>query len=267
MTDITGSVTNQKAVDVSKRTCPVCDKEFEGKNNQRFCPPTEDDRKRSGPNTQPRSWCAKRYERHVSRGTPLKGQPPQPFTCRQCGKHCVQGKDGIGPNMTTYCSKRCKKAWHYEPRVPEFTARQRAARLKAKRAARDTAPRQWIMGTCRTCGDSFTAMRAASYMAHYCSKTCNAKQARTERRARKQKAWVEEVWRSVVFERDNWTCQLCGDPVDKSIKWPDTQCASLDHIIPLANGGDHSYENTQLAHFLCNSLKGDREGGSMMFAA
>jgi 5-methylcytosine-specific restriction endonuclease McrA len=33
---------------------------------------------------------------------------------------------------------------------------------------------------------------------------------------------------------------------------------TVDHIIPLARGGSHTWDNVQLAHHLCNSLKGDR---------
>lgn len=72
---------------------------------------------------------------------------------------------------------------------------------------------------------------------------------------------------TALFERDNWTCQLCGDAVNPSLKYPDPMAATIDHIVPLVDGGEHSYANTQLAHALCNSLKGDRETGSMMFAA
>ncbi len=249
------------------RECVVCDREFvPTTGNMVTCPPTDNDRARVGPNTQARSWCRRRRERHFQRGTPLKGQPPQPFNCDQCGKE-VEPTHGHAERR--FCSidcktTACKREWNENNRV---SPRVKAARLKQRRAMNPGTSRQWINGTCRTCGKNFTAIRAASYMAHYCSKTCNAKRARTERRARKRKAWVEEVWRSVVFERDGWICQLCGDPVDPETEWPDTQCASLDHITPLAQGGDHSYTNTQLAHHLCNSLKGDRESGSMMFAA
>ncbi len=33
---------------------------------------------------------------------------------------------------------------------------------------------------------------------------------------------------------------------------------TIDHIIPLSQGGEHSYKNTQLACFECNCKKGDR---------
>jgi hypothetical protein len=64
--------------------------------------------------------------------------------------------------------------------------------------------------------------------------------------------------RSDVFERDGWICQLCHEPVDPEIKHPARRSVSLDHIIPLARGGDHVYENAQTAHLSCNQEKGGR---------
>lgn len=59
-----------------------------------------------------------------------------------------------------------------------------------------------------------------------------------------------------VFERDNWTCGICDEPVDQDIKWPDPRSVSLDHIVPLALGGAHSRANTQCSHLTCNVRKG-----------
>ena len=78
------------------------------------------------------------------------------------------------------------------------------------------------------------------------------------RRARKESVWIEDVDRTVVFERDAGTCQICGIVVDSSLKWPDPGFASLDHIKPISKGGEHSYANIQLAHLFCNISKKDK---------
>jgi 5-methylcytosine-specific restriction endonuclease McrA len=77
-------------------------------------------------------------------------------------------------------------------------------------------------------------------------------------RARHHDVPYELVNRQEVYERDKWMCGICNEPVDKALKFPDVMSASLDHIIPMAKGGPHSYENTQCAHFICNSIKSDR---------
>lgn len=65
------------------------------------------------------------------------------------------------------------------------------------------------------------------------------------------------VDRLAVFERDGWICQLCGDPVDPELRHPAVMSATIDHVVPLSWGGDHSMENCQLAHLSCNSSKQD----------
>lgn len=62
----------------------------------------------------------------------------------------------------------------------------------------------------------------------------------------------------VLAERDNNTCQLCCVEIDAAKKWPESESASIDHIVPLVDGGEHSYANTQLTHLSCNIKKGAR---------
>ena len=66
-----------------------------------------------------------------------------------------------------------------------------------------------------------------------------------------------------LTERDNWQCQICLSPIDRHdqhIKGrPHLQGPSLDHIIPVSKGGSHTWGNVQLAHFLCNSLRGNAD--------
>ena len=79
------------------------------------------------------------------------------------------------------------------------------------------------------------------------------------RRARKKtNGPVEKFLNVEVFERDDWLCGLCGEPVDKDLAWPDPMSASLDHIIPLSRGGAHTLDNVQLAHLACNIRKNNQ---------
>jgi 5-methylcytosine-specific restriction endonuclease McrA len=81
---------------------------------------------------------------------------------------------------------------------------------------------------------------------------------RHRRLARKRNAYAEEVNRRKVFERDGWCCGICGELVDREAKAPHPRSPSLDHVVPLSKGGEHSYANVQCAHFWCNSVKSDR---------
>jgi hypothetical protein len=54
--------------------------------------------------------------------------------------------------------------------------------------------------------------------------------------------------RKEVFERDQWICQYCGEPLR-----PDT--ATLDHFIPQCNDGESTKENLRACCLICNSIK------------
>ena len=74
------------------------------------------------------------------------------------------------------------------------------------------------------------------------------------RRALKRGATVDPVSRAVVFERDRGICHLCGKRVDPK-DW------HLDHIVPLSQGGEHSYKNVAVSHPTCNMRKHNKIRG------
>ena len=78
------------------------------------------------------------------------------------------------------------------------------------------------------------------------------------KRARKKGATVEKFIDKEIFERDGWICQLCHKKVNKRLKYPRQLSASLDHIVPLSKGGEHSRKNCCLAHLKCNVTKQNR---------
>ena len=76
------------------------------------------------------------------------------------------------------------------------------------------------------------------------------------RRARFYGVGYEKFSITEIFKRDNWKCGICSEPIDKTLKWPNLGSISLDHIIPLSKGGNHSKANTQASHLGCNIRKG-----------
>lgn len=72
----------------------------------------------------------------------------------------------------------------------------------------------------------------------------------------------ERARKLIIASQD--ICGICGQPVDKTLKYPDPMSPTVDHIIPLAKGGHPSdLSNLQLAHRKCNRLKSDRIGVSV----
>lgn len=69
------------------------------------------------------------------------------------------------------------------------------------------------------------------------------------RRAKKKDFFVEEVDRLKVWERDRGVCHICKRTCDPE-NW------HLDHVTPIARGGQHSYANVAVSHPFCNMSKG-----------
>jgi len=65
--------------------------------------------------------------------------------------------------------------------------------------------------------------------------------------------WKREVrWsKQNVHIRDNHTCQYCGAEITKSK-------VTVDHVIPIAQGGKNRWDNTVCSCYKCNNGKEDR---------
>lgn len=84
------------------------------------------------------------------------------------------------------------------------------------------------------------------------------------RRAHLRKVASEPYTVAEIAERDRFGCQLCGDPVDMTLRAPHPFSPSIDHVMPLAAGGDDTRANVQLAHRTCNIRKGARVSPSIV---
>jgi 5-methylcytosine-specific restriction endonuclease McrA len=67
-----------------------------------------------------------------------------------------------------------------------------------------------------------------------------------------------------IAARDRNMCQLCGKRVAMTQRVPHPKAPTIDHVLPLSEGGGDLKANVQLAHFGCNSSKGAR--GSQQLA-
>ena len=114
---------------------------------------------------------------------------------------------------------------------------------------------------CKECNNLFSPLTSsgAKFCSDKCSKKHSGRVCKAKRRARKRGLNYENVNPFKVFDRDGWRCQLCGTLTPRKHRGTMKRNApELDHRIPLARGGDHSYSNTQCLCRACNSAKGDR---------
>lgn len=113
---------------------------------------------------------------------------------------------------------------------------------------------------CKYCGQEFYSKYPNS---QYCSSRCKskAKGGSLKARCKKYGAFYDpSVTPAKIFARDHYVCQICGQPCVKDTTWTEyfgPKSPTVDHIVALANGGDHVWGNVQCAHAICNSYKRD----------
>lgn len=131
----------------------------------------------------------------------------------------------------------------------EYQRRRTAKLTEAEREERNRKNREWRAAK--------RAERiAAGLPANEWDESRRAADAR--RRAAKAGAAVERFTNAEVFERDDWTCGICDEPVDQALTYPDPMSASLDHVVPLSLGGPHTRGNARCSHLVCNIRRGNR---------
>jgi len=201
---------------------------------------------------------------------------------------CVTCKitfNSIGKNQM-YCSKLCLTRHHRGTTAKEIAEREerrkrnnaisllikniKAIRDKKKKEEKEHKKTICYVKICSSCSVQFITNGQGNKM--FCSIDCRKKAQRNsewyrrskriekaKRRAKIKANFIDRVDPFVVFERDEWTCQICRIETPKYLRGTnDDRSPQLDHIIPLAKGGMHSYANTQCLCRKCNIFKGDK---------
>lgn len=179
-------------------------------------------------------------------------RPAETRMCRPCrarrratsGTSCSQCGQGFTPERSAqrFCSLVCA-----------YASRKGIAPVWATEAMRS--PRSLPCKACET--DVVTtgavvlceACRALRQREHWQGKN-------RRRRATLRSVASEAYTLTEIARRDGYRCKLCRRKVDVRLKAPHPKSPTVDHIVPLAHGGDDTRINVQLAHWGCNSRKG-----------
>ena len=71
----------------------------------------------------------------------------------------------------------------------------------------------------------------------------------------------EAVDKKVLAERYGRKCHICGGQIPENVDRFHPLYFTMDHVVPLAEGGAHTYENVKPAHASCNKQKSAKLSG------
>lgn len=214
----------------SMANCIYCGKEFKKHPGRR----TEPAQKYCSATCQYADCQRVRRERY---GTPK-------LTCAYCGGEFYR----IGGKKATTGVRYCSQACH------------RRAKLDAKWLKWDGRITELDWHQCE-CGRWLC--RPGVEACKPCESDARKARARAKVKLRHQKE-TNGLVPELVFERDGWRCGLCHKKVDHRLRYPHPKSASVDHIVPLSQGGTHTYANVHCAHLRCNLIKHNRGGGEQL---
>lgn len=186
--------------------------------------------------------------------------------CNDCGNVFHKSKSKVRPSRANrLICPHCEDVL-LSIRIKEREIEKTKIRLKAERQ------RELIRAEknkikyykCARCGIEFTGRKRK-----YCSDVCARRQFDSDkehlRRIRINNIKADSISLELLEQRDKCKCWICGgrtDRTDYDVRPNGTFVAhgsypSIDHVVPLAKGGTHTWNNVRLAHKNCNSRKRD----------
>jgi len=224
--------------------CKQCGKDFECNHRRKYC---DDECKREARLSKLRvpkvtkqcEWC----------GEEFKGN--NDYRIKFCSTECQQ---------TSY-SRIAREYGPMDKRLEELKLNkekrlmERQKEIEARKIARTvTKPCEW-------CGNEFTTDIPHKLT---CSATCRRKRSakKHDKRINSNNIVDNDISLPRLYKRDLGICYLCHSKTDPTdiIRYPTYVIAgprypSIDHVIPIAKGGLHAWDNVKLACKQCNSSK------------
>lgn len=173
-------------------------------------------------------WGTERRAREEAKAARLAAAEKQ---CSKCGETKPKSNFHTDPRRVDGRYSWCKACFHahvVSKRTPESEAARRA------RAYANPETRERLLAKHREWSKA-NPEKGREYARRY--------------QARMRAATVEDVDYGAILERDGMVCHICGRDIAELGE------LHMDHVIPLARGGEHSMANVKPAHSTCNLRK------------
>lgn len=187
---------------------------------------------------RPRRFCSEKCKAKATNTRqrrallPLRDRNPDERACAHCGDPFVP--------------KRRDRIYCYGKYCPQLAYQARKGAGASPRVATRTV-------SCDGCGTTFVATRPE---ARWCSKQC-ANRHWGNVRARQRGALSQAKYTDrEIFERDGWRCHICKKKVRRDVDRLHPEGATIDHLVPISEGGVDEPSNVATAHWKCNRDKG-----------
>lgn len=189
--------------------------------------------------------------------------------CQFCGKPFTERR-GI---TNLYCSISCsqkaqlqrKAYWKQQDEAEELAYNKEVEELRAELLEKYTALIQEAEQLririereipCKECGQIFWSEHGSKFCSEGCRKRHDNR--RKDKRIYRNGRPDLSITLTKVYMRDGGICQICGKEINFDCDSNSDDYPSIDHIVPLAKGGLHKWNNVQLACRGCNTAKGIR---------
>ena len=173
--------------------------------------------------------------------------------CRICGSEIERSYQDA-----KYYKINCTECTEMSKKFQRIVSRS----LRILRNAEKRKQKPEVLIKCEICGKIFARGNRKKYCSEECSK--KAMNRKHDKRISADKIVDKDISLQSLYNRESGICYLCG----MKCNWEDyiisngaTICGdwypSIDHVIPISKGGEHSWKNIRLAHRKCNYIKSD----------
>ena len=179
--------------------------------------------------------------------------------CKECGYVFTQPFTTIRQSKKVWCRNCAKIA---NDKAKEAARNKRIIEAQKRNSEKDL---ELFLRTyqveCVECGRIFTTHNTR---VRCCSSECRKKRAnkRKDKRIARDKRVDKNITAKHLYKRDDGICWICGrkcDLNDYITKDNVIICGdyypSVDHVVPVCDGGEDSWDNVRLAHRICNTKR------------